>query len=151
MKLTPEELGTQIGMWIGIVGVLALVVWSIWALIKYKPFSVTIKMIYDLRKFVVNIVLMYGNKPSLFSLKRFNTGLITYWCLITASLFIRHNKMSATDFILIIVPFLAAAGYNVFQSQQDKKMASKDELDNKITDNATDLGNKIIDNDAANK
>ncbi len=135
-------IGYKIGTIVGIIGLVALLIWAIWALVKYKPFSVIVKMFYDIRKFVIEIVLMYGNKPSLLSMKRIHTGVITFWCLITASLFIRHNTMKTYELMLILVPFLGAAGYNVYQSQQDKKM----DLADKAVDNATDVANKLVDN-----
>jgi hypothetical protein len=138
------DIAYQIGYAIGIGSVIALVIWAIWAIWKYKPFSKFVQVGYDFRTFVIQVVAMYGNKPSFFSIKRFHNGLITYWSLITASLFIRHNKISAAELMMIITPFLGVAGYNIFQSQQDKKVNIAD----KAVDNATDIVNKITDNAA---
>lgn len=123
-----NNIAETIGFWIGIGGVISIVIWIIWALYKYKPFSHFAQVMYDLRLFVVEVVLMYSNKPSKFSIKRFHNGLITYWALITASLFIRHNTMTAAELMIIIGPFLGKGIYDVYQSQQDKKMdLSKEE------------------------
>ncbi len=137
-------IGYKIGTVVGIIGLVAFVIWAVWALYKYKPFSIAVKVLYDIRTLLVEIIKMYGNGPSMFSIKRFHNGLITVWSLVTASLFIRHNKMTAVELMAIIVPFLGVAGYNIFQSQQDKKM----DIADKAVDSATDLGNKLVDNAA---
>lgn len=136
----------QIGYWIGTGLMLSLIIWFIWAIIKYKPFTVFVKVLYDIRYFVVQVILMYSNKPSIFSIKRFHNGLITYWAIITASLFIRHKKetLSAAELMLIIGPLLILGGYNIYQTQKEKKMNIDGDLSDKVIDNATDVANKIV-------
>jgi hypothetical protein len=113
----------KIGEFVGIGAILALVIWAIWAIWKYKPFSHFVKVLYDMRYFVLNVVLMYSSRPSIFSIKRFHSGLILYWAVITASMFIRKRPMmDAEGLMIIMLPLLALGGYNVYQSQQDKKM-----------------------------
>lgn len=143
--MTPEQIGQIVGIWIGVGAIIALVIWLIWALIKYRPFSHAVQVAYDFRYFVRQVVLMYSNKPSIFSIKRFHNGLITYWAIITASLFIRHNTLTAEGFVMILLPLLALGGYNVYQSQQDKKISRDAGLVNKAIDNATDVANKMAD------
>ena len=125
--MTPVQIGEKIGVG----AVIAFVVWVAWALYKYKPFSVIVKMMYDIRKFVVQVVLMYSSKPSIFSIKRFHNGLITYWAIITASLFVRRRPdLSAEGFVMILLPLLALGGYNIYQTQKDKLLNKNNDEDN---------------------
>jgi hypothetical protein len=138
-----------IGTTISIAATIAIVIWAIWALIKYKPFSVLVKMLYDIRYFVLQVVLMYSNKQSIFSLKRFNSGLILYWAIVTCSLFIRKKTdLSPEGLMLIVIPLLGLGGYNLYQIQKEKRSVVDEDLNNRIVDNATEVANKIVDNDS---
>lgn len=148
--MSPAVFGTYIGM--GLVA--GFIIWLIWALIKYKPFSHIVQFAYDMRKFAIQIVLMYSNKHSIFSIKRFHNGLITYWAVITASLYIRHQPtLSPQGLVMIMLPLLAIGGYNIYQTQQDKKIKINEDLTDKIVDKTSDFVNKIQDDssDLANK
>lgn len=116
---TPEQFGTTIGM----ILVLIAIGYGIYLIWKYKPASIVAKMLLDLRYFFLQVVLMYSSRPSIFSIKRFHNGLITYWAIITASLFIRHKSdLSAEGFVIVLGPMLVLGGYNLYQTQQDKKL-----------------------------
>lgn len=144
-----DKIPYAIGYFIPIGAIIAFVIWGIWALIKYKPFSVLVKILYDIRYFVLQVVLMYSNKQSIFSLKRFNSGLILYWAIITASLFIRKkNDLSPEGLMFIIIPLLALGGYNLYEIQKEKKSVVSEDLNNKIVDSETVVANKIIDNES---
>lgn len=143
---SPEEIGNEIGVLLGVGGIIALVVWVIWAIWYYKPFSKFVQVGYDFRRFVIQVISMYGNNPSFFSIKRFHNGLVTYWALITASLWIHHNKISAAELMMIITPFLGQGMYNVYQSQQDKKLTAQSDLADKVVNETSDAVNKVIDN-----
>ncbi len=144
--MTPEQIGTLVGEWIGIGAIIALAIWAVWAIWHYKPFSHFVQFGYDVRYFFIQVVLMYSSRPSIFSIKRFHNGLITYWAIITASLFIRHNKMTAAEFMIIVTPLLILGGYNIYQSQQDKKLTAQSDLADKVVDKTSDAVNKVIDN-----
>lgn len=117
--MTPEQIGEKIG----IVTIIAIIIYIIYLMWKYNPVKHLAQMAYDLRYFVIQVVLMYSNKPSIFSIKRFHSGLILYWAIITASLFIRKRMEITPDGLMIIItPLLMLGGYNLYQSQQDKRI-----------------------------
>lgn len=136
-------------IYISMVLVVAGIGYGLYLIYKYRPLSVIVKMMYDFRYFIIQVVLMYSSKPSIFSLKRFNSGLILYWSITTASLFIRKKTdLSPEGLMLIIVPILGLGGYNLYQIQKEKTNIVNETLNNKIVDNATDVANKIVDNES---
>lgn len=130
--MTQEQISYEIGFWIGIGAIISLVIWGIWTLVKYKPFSVFVKMLYDIRKFVVQVIYMYSNKPSFFSKKRFESGAILYWSLIMATFFVWYNRhtLPTLELMAILGPFLIAAGFDIYHTQKEKIMNINNDTDN---------------------
>ncbi len=119
-QLSPEALGTYIGMGI-VVGTL---IWIIVILIKYKPVQIMARRWENIKNLIKQLVLMYSDKPSIFAKKRVESGIMFYWVISTLSCFIWYKRSSlvTTDILMLTTPILVAAGYAVKQIQDEKKM-----------------------------
>lgn len=117
-----------LGAGIVIAAFLAVMIYLIY---RYRPVSIIADMLRDFRRFVVQVVYMWSNLPSVFSMKRFHQGLITLWALAMATCYIWHKRTELTPegFMIVVMPFLGVAGYNLYQTQKEKNLTQPNDAD----------------------
>jgi hypothetical protein len=118
--MSSELFGIYVASGLGIVFVV-VVIYLIW---KYRPVSIIADMIRDFRELVVQVVLMYSNKPSIFAKKRVESG-AAFWSALTLVIcFIWYKKETITilEFTGLITLLFTVGGWNVYQIQKEKKM-----------------------------
>lgn len=141
------QIGYNIGFWASMGAIVALIIWVIYVLIKYKPFGKLISILEDIKWVSKEVGKTLSNEPSFLSSKRIERFIfvVVYVTLTIFWIWHRRNEMSAAEFLMVSAPLMVYAGFNTTQIRIDKKVAANSDLNDKITDNVTDLANKVAD------
>lgn len=98
---------------------------------------------------VKELAYTFSTLPSFLSSKKLERALLITVALTLMCFFIFYNRHSLGpfEFLSLITPLFAYAGFNTVQGRIDKKLDAKTELSDKVVTNSTDLANKIVDNE----
>lgn len=82
----------------------------------------------------------FSNEKTFLSSKRIERALLLTAGLWLTIWFVRHNidRLSATDFLIIVSPIFGYAGFNTVMHAKDKKTEDKADLSNKTENNIRD-------------